>query len=110
MSRAYREAFRPSPLLAAPHAIVVASGFVSAHAVVLEAAIQAEAQYKLDPRYKRSVMVYDAPIPAARELRRLAAAVDADEVMFLCMASEATDCYLALAEGWRADAAEDGAG
>jgi alkanesulfonate monooxygenase SsuD/methylene tetrahydromethanopterin reductase-like flavin-dependent oxidoreductase (luciferase family) len=101
MFRIYRSAFTPSPFLAEPHAIVLVSGFVEADAERVAAALQRENEYRSDPRYQRSVTIFDAPVPAAAEMRRLAAAVAADEIMFLSSERHCEGCYRSLADGWR---------
>ena len=110
MMRAYRQCFRPSPLLEKPHGIVVVSGYVSDDPARREAAIaSAKRARAVAGVFDHTVSVYGDPAHAALELRRLAAEAEADEVMFLCdVEQECEPCYLALAKGWMPPARKHG--
>ena len=103
MISSYRRHFRPSRLFEEPFAIVVVSGYITDDLAKQQIARQAEETVNPSTGvFPRTVSVYGAAAPASLELRRLATAVEADEVMFLCVHGDCAECYSTLAQGWGA--------
>jgi hypothetical protein len=105
MLRAYRESFRPSPRVPAPHTIVVVSGFVSEDEEKLASMRGTQSEYLkgLSGVAAHHVNVFDVPTAAAQRLGDLATDVGADEVMFLgsFVGDALEDSYSLLAHAWR---------